>query len=135
MSAEARRRLLLLVWAAFIVVFGVLPTHQALQAVVGEEESLSTVIGHFAEFAVFALLAGLWLSVRAPRLGLVKTAALVLVMTVGLGGAVELVQGPLPYRDMQLSDFATDVAGGVTGLVLFSCVRTRSAWEGRRRTG
>ncbi len=126
--------MLLLGWGAVVLVFGVVPTHDTLQAVVGEEESLSTVVGHFAEFAVFAFLAGDWLLARRGQPSFLKAAVVALAMTAALGGVVELVQGPLPYRDMQLGDLATDVAGGIAGLVVLSCARARWAWEGRRRS-
>jgi len=118
-----------------VVVFGVVPTQATLQAVVPERENLATVVGHFVEFAVFAFLAGQWLLARPTRGGYAKVLTLALVMTAALGGLIELVQGPLPYRDLQLSDLATDVAGGIAGLVVLSCVRRRSASAGRRRSG
>ena len=126
---------MLLLWGAVVLFFGVVPTHETLQAVAGERESLSTVVGHFAEFALFAFLAGGWLLVRPDRPGVVRAAALALLMTVSLGALVELLQGPLPYRDMQLSDLGVDAAGAAAGLAALSCVRARRAWAGRRRTG
>ena len=45
-----------------------------------------------------------------------------LALAAALGGAIELVQGPLSYRDAQVVDFLVDVAGAAVGLVLFSAV-------------
>jgi VanZ family protein len=37
---------------------------------------------------------------------------------VALGGAIELVQGTLPYRSMELADAAANTVGVVAGIVL-----------------
>ena len=43
-----------------------------------------------------------------------------LALAAALGGAIELVQGPLSYRDAQVADFLVDVAGAAAGLAVFS---------------
>lgn len=114
-------------WALVIVVFGVVPTHEALEATVGTRENLVTSLGHFVEYAVlaFALAVafGGW-RVEARALALAGTLA------AALGWAMEVVQLPLPYRDFQPGDGFVDMAGAATGLLVFSVV---APWVGERR--
>ena len=105
--------------AAAIVVLGVLPTQDAVEAVSGGRDDLITTAGHFASYAVFAFVVaaalGGW---RATRRTIVGSAAL----AVSLGVAIELVQALLPYRDCQIADALVDAGGAALGLVVFSVV-------------
>ena len=47
-------------------------------------------------------------------------APLALALAAVLGGLIEVLQGPLPYRDAQLLDFFVNIAGAAVGLALFS---------------
>jgi VanZ family protein len=114
-------------WALAIVVFGVIPTHEALAATVGNEESLVASLGHFAEYAVFAVLLAMALGGRRIA---VRPFALAATLAVALGWGIELVQRPLPYRDFQVSDGIVDMAGVAAGLAAFSAV---VLWGERRR--
>jgi VanZ family protein len=125
-------RLAALVAVAVIIVFGVIPTHEALQATVGRDENAATVAGHFLEYAILAVilapaLAG-WRF--TPRTLMVAGAA-----CVALGVGIELVQLALPYRSAQVSDALVDVAGTVTGLALVSWVAWARARPSRWRRG
>jgi VanZ family protein len=120
------------VWAVGIVVFGVIPTHAALAATVGQRENAAASSGHFVEYLVFAFLLavafGGW-RLNARALGLAAAVA------VGVGWLIEVVQVPIPYRDFQVSDGVTDMAGVVAGLALFSCVALLRARRPRARRG
>jgi len=110
------------VWTAVIVLFGTIPTHEALAATAGVRENLVATLGHFFEYAflAFALAAafGGW---RVE----VRALALAASLAVTLGWVIELVQLPLPYRDFQVSDGVVDMAGVAVGLALFSVVARR----------
>jgi VanZ family protein len=100
-----------------ILVSGLLPTQGAVHAISGGRDELLTTTGHLAAYAMLGFLLGVALGgwrvrVRALLAGLALAAA--------LGGLVEVLQAPLPYRDAQLSDFIVDVAGAVAGLAAFS---------------
>ena len=45
-----------------------------------------------------------------------------LALAAVLGGAIEVIQGPLSYRDAQVADFLVDVAGAAVGLAVLSAV-------------
>jgi VanZ family protein len=115
------------VWALAIVVFGVIPTHEALAATVGHEENFVASLGHFIEYAVFAVL--LVLAFGGRRVA-VRPFALAAAVAVALGWGIELVQWPLPYRDFQVSDGIVDMAGVAAGLAAFSVA---VLWGERRR--
>jgi VanZ family protein len=51
-----------------------------------------------------------------------RSAALALGLATALGGVIEVIQGPLPYRDAQVVDFIVDVAGAAAGLLILSAV-------------
>ncbi len=105
-------------WAAVIVVSGVAPTRDAVAAVSSGFDELATAAGHFAAYVVLGYL----LSAAFESLtGRVRAAALTLALGAMLGGAIELVQAPLPYRDAQLSDFVVDAAGVAVGIAVFTC--------------
>jgi VanZ family protein len=104
-------------WALAIVVFGVIPTHETLAATVGRHENSVASLAHFLEYAVFAFLLAVALGGWRVRASTLTAAA---VLAVGLGWVIELVQLPLPYRDFQVSDGVTDMAGVAAGLAVFS---------------
>jgi len=115
------------VWAVVIFVSGVVPTRSTVHVVFGGHDEVFTTAAHLAVYVVLGFLlavaAGGW--TVNPR-----TLFLVLALAAALGGAIELIQGPLPYRDAQLGDFLMDVAGAAVGLALFSAV----AWGRRPRS-
>jgi VanZ family protein len=106
-----------LVWAVAIVASGVFPIGGVVE-VVGPPDPVTTT-GHFVAYAVLAFI--LPLALEGWRASL-RTLALAFVLAVALGVAVELVQGPIPYRDASFLDLAVDAAGAAVGLVLFSAV-------------
>ena len=120
-------KVIAVLWAAVIVLFGVVPTHEALAATAGARENLVASLGHFFEYAflAFALAVafGGW-KVEA------RAIALSAAIAVALGWAIEVVQLPLPYRDFQVSDGLVDVAGVTAGLALFSAL---AVWRAARR--
>ncbi len=90
---------------------------------------LTTTIAHFVAYALLGFLLGVALGgwrvdLRRLVLGLALAAA--------LGGAIELIQGPLSYRDAQLADFVVDVAGAAAGLVVFSAAASVARRRSRR---
>jgi VanZ family protein len=107
------------VWAAAILVSGVVPTQSTVTAVSGGHDAAFTTAAHFVVYVVLGFLLGVsvvgW--TVTPR-GLLVA----LVMAALLGGLIELIQGPLPYRDAQFADFLVDVAGAAAGLAAFSAV-------------
>lgn len=122
MTASPRWRTAAVVWAAVIFVSGVLPTQGTVHVVSGGHDDAFTTAGHFVAYVAlgFLLAAAVGGWTASPR-----TLVLALALAAGLGGAVELLQGPLPYRDAQLLDFLVDLAGAVLGLALFSAVARR----------
>ena len=118
MTPSSRRwSLAAALWAAAIFVSGVVPTRSTVQAVSGGHDWATTTASHFLVYAVLGFLlcvaTGGWQVRRGPLLAALLLAAV-------LGGAIELLQGPLPYRDTQLSDFIVDVAGAAVGIGVFS---------------
>jgi len=114
-------------WAVAIFVSGVLPTESVVKAVSEGHDTLTTTAAHLAAYALLGFLLGVALGgwrVEPGRL------ALALALASALGGVVEVVQGPLPYRDAQVVDFLVDVAGAAAGLAVFSAV----AWAARSRS-
>ena len=120
-------KLIAALWAAVIVLFGVIPTHEALAATAGVRENLVASLGHYFEYAFFAFA-------LAVAFGGWKVEARALALSAGiavaLGWLIEVVQLPLPYRDFQVSDGFVDVAGVATGLVAISVV---ALWRGTPR--
>ena len=125
-------RVAAVVWAAAIVVFGVLPTQGVVHAIAEGRDGLLTSAGHFASYAVLAFVLAVALDDwRLSRRAVLGAAAL----AVALGVAIELVQAPLPYRDCQLGDALVDAAGAALGLAVFSAVARARAWRPRWRRG
>ena len=117
-------RVAAVVWAAAIVVFGVLPTQGLIHGVAGGRDDQVTSAGHFAAYVVLAFV----LAVALDDWRLSRRAVLgAAVLAVSLGVAIELVQAPLPYRDCQLADALIDAVGAALGLAVFSAAaRTRA---------
>lgn len=121
-----------LVWALLIMLGGVLPVAQMF----GLEESSGWSIAasgvHFFEFVVMAILFAVAWRWRVPgSTGLAPAAAL----SMALGLLVEIIQGPLPYRDFGVGDLAFDAGGIVVGLLLLVAarrLREASGWSRRR---
>jgi VanZ family protein len=116
-------------WAGVILVTGTLPTQSVVEAVSGGHDDLATMAGHFAAYALLGFLLGVALggwSVERAR------AILVLVLAAGLGGLIELVQVPLPYRDGQAVDVLVNAAGAAVGLAVLSAVATARRSRSRR---
>ena len=117
-------RVAAVVWAAAIVVFGVLPTQGLIHGVAGGRDDQVTSAGHFAAYVVLAFV----LAVALDDWRLSRRAVLgAAVLAVSLGVAIELVQATLSYRDCQLADALIDAVGAALGLVVFSAAaRTRA---------
>ena len=115
---------------AVIVVAGLVPTHQALQAVAGEGEGAATVAGHFVEYAVLGFVLPVALRGWRPGGRALLAAGL---LCVGLGLSIELAQLLLPYRSAQVSDALVNAAGAGLGLLLVSGAgrarERRSQWR------
>ena len=106
-------------WAGAIAVTGLLPTQSAVSAVSGGHDDIATLSGHFAAYALLGLLLGVALGGwESPRRGTILAWALAST----LGALIELVQGPLPYRDAQVVDMLVNAAGAAVGLLLLSAV-------------
>jgi hypothetical protein len=148
-GAERLARRLTLGWAAVILVFALVPTHAALNAAVGERETLTTQIGHFVEFAVLAALGLWWMSARGrspgdagagssagegPAGGPVPVRSVLgaWAAATAFGALIEVLQMPLSYRSAQIGDLAMDAAGAAAGLLAFSCVRALRGQRSRR---
>jgi len=116
-------------WAAVILVSGVLPTQDVVEAVSGGRDDAVTTAGHFAAYVLLGFLIGVALTGWEVSPGGLLTG---LALAAALGGLVELVQAPLPYRDAQVLDFIVDVAGAAVGLALFSAVASVGRSRGRR---
>lgn len=116
------------VWAGVILVFGLLPTQGAVEAVSGGRDTLVTTAGHFGAYLLLGCLVGAALGDLAAGW---QRLLLTLALAAALGGVIEVAQGPLPYRDAQLTDFLVNLAGSVVGFTLFSAgARSRrSPWR------
>lgn len=116
-TSARRWRVAAWVWVAAIVVSGVAPIGGVVQAV-GPPDPVTTT-GHFVAYAVLGFLVTVALAGWdfTPR-----TLALAFVLALALGAGVELVQGPIPYRDTSLVDLAVDAAGAALGLIVVSAV-------------
>ena len=104
-------------WAVAIVISGVVPTSSAVHAISDGHDTLATNVAHFLAYAVLGFLLGVALGEWQTD---TRRLALALLLAAALGGAIELVQGPLSYRDAQVLDFVVDVAGAAVGLVVLS---------------
>ena len=125
-------RVAAIVWAAAVVIGGVLPTQGVVHAVAEGRDDALTSAGHFVSYVVLAFVLAVALDDwRLSRRAIVGAA----VLAVSLGVAIELVQAPLPYRDCQLSDALLDAAGAALGLALFSAVALARARRPRWRRG
>jgi VanZ family protein len=107
------------VCAVAIFVSGVVPTQSTVTAVSGGHDAAFTTAAHFVVYVVLGFLLGVavagW---RVTPRGLLIALAIAAL----LGGLIEVIQGPLSYRDAQLADFLVDIAGAAAGLAAFSAV-------------
>lgn len=121
-----------LVWALAIMLGGVLPVAQMFGWEESSAWSLAASGVHAFEFAVMAILFAAAWRWRVPgSTGLAPAAAL----SMGLGLLVEIIQGPLPWRDFSVGDLGFDAAGIVAGLLLLVAarrLREASGWSRRR---
>jgi VanZ family protein len=126
-TSSLRWRVAAAIWAAIIFVSGVVPTQSTVTAVSNGHDVEFTTAAHFAVYAVLGFLLGVAVSGwTLDTRGMV----IALALAAALGGAIELIQGPLSYRDAQVADFLVDVAGAALGLAMFSA----AAWGRRSRS-
>jgi len=119
LSAPNTWRTAAALWAAVIFVSGVVPTETMVTRLSGGHDSAFTTAAHLAVYAVLGFLLGVAFGGWDLRL---RSAVLALALATALGGVIEVIQGPLPYRDAQVVDFVVDVAGAAAGLVVLSAV-------------
>jgi VanZ family protein len=105
------------VWAVVIVAWGVLPIGGVVEKV-GPADPVTTT-GHFIAYMVLGFALPLALGARPVPL---QRLVLAFALAVALGAAVELIQGPIPYRDASFLDLAVDAAGAAVGLAVVSAV-------------
>jgi VanZ family protein len=116
-------------WALVIALSGLLPTQDAVHSVAWGRDDVATTAGHFFAYALLGFLLPVALGGREIR---ARALAWSLVLAAGLGVAIEVVQGPLPYRDAQLVDALVDIAGAALGAVLISAVALSRRPRSRR---
>ena len=102
---------------------------ELVHAISDGHDTLTTTAAHFAAYTVLGFLLGLALVGWSTDL---RRLALALALATVLGGVIELIQGPLSYRDAQLADFIVDVAGAAAGLAAFSVAATVARSRSRR---
>jgi VanZ family protein len=129
-TASPRWRLAAAGWAAVIFASGMAPTASTVAALSDGHDAAVTTAAHFVVYALLGFLLGVALAGWRPG---VREVLVGLALAALLGGVIELIQGPLPYRDAQLSDFLVDVAGAALGLVAFSAVAKARRSRSRRR--
>lgn len=117
MNGSLLWRLAAAIWAAAIFASGVAPTQSAVTILSGGHDTAFTTVGHFAAYAVLGFLLGVALS--GWKLD-ARGALIALALSAALGGAIEVIQGPLSYRDAQVVDLLVDVAGAAVGLAALS---------------
>jgi VanZ family protein len=74
----------------------------------------------------FALLAWLWcraLEKLRPGLGLARVALGGFLVSVGVGGALELWQALLSYRTCEFMDWVADAVGAISGVGVYAGVQ------------
>jgi VanZ family protein len=109
-----------LIWALAILIGGVLPIAAIFDLPESDAWSLSASLVHLAEFAVFTMLVAVAWRRRVPSsTGLIPAAVLGLLY----GLAIEIIQGPIPWRDFSWSDFGFDALGIALGALLLTLVR------------
>jgi VanZ family protein len=119
MTGPLRWRVAAAIWAVAIFVSGVAPTRSTVTVVSGGHDTAFTTAAHFAVYAVLGFMLGVALSGWTPD---ARGVVVALALAAALGGAIEVIQGPLSYRDAQVVDFLVDVAGAAVGLAVFSAV-------------
>lgn len=129
MTASPLWRAAAAAWALAILVTGVLPTEDTVDLVSDGHATAFTTLSHFAVYAVLGFVLGVALGGwdADPRRLLYA-----LALSAALGAAIEVIQGPLPYRDAQPVDFLVDVAGAAAGLVVLRIVAAERRSRSRR---
>jgi VanZ family protein len=118
--------------AAAIGVVGVLPTQGVMQTIAEGQDNLLASAGHFASYVVLAFVLAVALDDwRLSRRAIVGAAASAFL----LGVLIEVLQGPLPYRDCQLGDALANGAGVALGVAFFSVAARARARRPRWRRG
>lgn len=116
------------VWAPVILVVSVVPVAWVFGATPRATWSLSSELGHFFEFGLFAALVAL----SRERAGAGASALLAgAVAAIAYGVAIELIQWPIPYRSADPRDVAVDVLGVTSALAILWYLRRRAAAGGR----
>lgn len=106
--------------AVLIIVGAVLPIGAMLDLEESDAWSLASSLVHAGEFALFAMLVAIAWHQRVPSsTGLIPA----IVLSLGFGLVIELLQGPIPWRDFSWLDFAFDAAGIALGCLLVTGVR------------
>ena len=116
-------------WAAVILATGLLPTEGAVETLSGGHDTLATTAGHFAAYLLLGFLLGAALGGLRVEW---KRVLLILALAAVLGGVIEVVQGPLPYRDAQALDFFVNIAGAAVGAALFRAAARATRSRSRR---
>lgn len=113
------------IFAAYLVVVVVLLLAPITQELAHPELTWFDKAVHFVLFVGLAVL-GFWNRASVPA---------VMLFTVALAGALELIQWPLPYRSAELLDFVAGVVGGVGGVGLAVLLGRAGGQMGRRAVG
>jgi hypothetical protein len=115
--ANAVCRRLAVVWAGVILVLALVPVSWVFGIAPVDVWTLLGALGHYFEYVVLtALVAVGWGEAVGRRRALAMAAAVGAVY----GVLMEVVQLPLPYRQFDVRDMATDWAGVATAVVLVS---------------
>ena len=117
-GSDRRWRLAAAIWAAAIFASGVVPTQSTVTPSPAATTRRSRRPRTSPPIVVLGFLLGVALSGWTRGCGEWLVA---LALAAVLGGAIEVIQGPLPYRDAQLADFLVDVAGAAVGLAAVQC--------------
>ena len=117
MTSSGRWRAAAAALAVAIVVLGIVPIGGMVEAV-GPPNPITTT-GHFVAYAALAFVLAVALSGWRPTQ---RALVVTFVLAVALGAVVEVLQGPIPYRDASLLDLAVDAGGAAAGLAVFSAV-------------
>jgi VanZ family protein len=85
---------------------------------------------HVGSYAVLAVLVAF-----AMRAGGRRALALVAVIAVGYGAAIELLQAPIPWRTLDALDATANAAGALLGVAAWTAIVGLVRWMGARRAG
>lgn len=118
MEAPQSRPLLdAFLWFLVLIMFGVV-VYTSLKTPSGSDLPISDKVLHYVAYSgltASVLLAAVWAPLRGegrfPRLPVPIT-----LLAIGVGVAIEVLQGPLPGRDADLFDAVANAGGAVTAL-------------------